>query len=65
MHIAVPAKLPSKIKKKQNEQRDKYVDFATELTLHKKKKKKKEWNNKVTMISNVNSALGTIPQMDW
>ena len=39
---------------KENEKKDKYTNFAREL--------KKMWNMKVTVISLVNSALGTITE---
>ena len=52
MDFAVPTNY--RIKIKENEKRDKYLDLAREL--------KKLWNMKVTVIPIVIGALGTIPK---
>ena len=50
VEFAVPA--DHRVKLKECEKRDKYIDFAREL--------KKLWNIKVTIIQNVIGALGTV-----
>ena len=50
--FAVPA--DHRVKIKENEKRDKYLDLAREL--------KRLWNTKVTIIPIVMGALGTVPK---
>ena len=50
MNLAVP--VDHRVKLKEIENRDKYLDFAREL--------KKLWNMKVTIIPIVTGALGTV-----
>ena len=60
MDFAVPA--GHKVKLKENEKKDKYLDFAREL------KKKKLWNIKVTFILGVIVLLVQSPKdylWDW
>ena len=52
MDLAVPA--DHRVKLKENEKRDKYLDLSREL--------KKLWNMKVTVIPAVISALCTAPK---
>ena len=52
MDFAVPA--DHRVKLKENEKMDKYLDLAREL--------KKLWNMKVKVISIVFGALGTVPK---
>ena len=52
MDFAVPA--DHRVKLKESEKKDKYVDLAREL--------KKPWNMKVTVIPIVIGALGTVPK---
>ena len=51
--FAVPT--DHRVKSKESEKRDKYLDFAREL--------KKPWNKKVTIIQIVIGALGPIPKV--
>ena len=55
MDFAVPA--DHKVKIKENEKRDKYLDLAREL-----KKKKNFWNMKETVIPIIIGVLGTVPK---
>ena len=52
MHLAVPT--DHRVKFKENEKRDKYLDLAREL--------KKLWNMKVSIILIVTDALGTVTE---
>ena len=54
MDFTVPADL--RIKLEESEKRDKYLDLARKL----KKTKQQLWNMKVTVISIVSGALGTV-----
>ena len=54
MDFAVPA--DHRVKLKESEKRNKYLDLTREL--------KNPWNKKVTIIPIVISALGTVPK-DW
>ena len=57
MDFAIPA--DHRVKIKESENRDKYLDIAREL---KKTTKNKRWNMKVTVIPIVIGALRTIPK---
>ena len=50
MAFAVP--MDNRVKLKESEKKDKYLDLAREL--------KKQWNMKVTIIPRVIGALGTV-----